>query len=332
MTAAPPAPRPKLSIVLVSYNQEGFVGQAAASILAQDMPEGGVEIVVADDCSTDDTLRVLRRSLADAPWPVRVLPTPHNLGITRNYERAFSACRGDYVAVLEGDDYWTYSAKLRDQVAFLEVHQECPAVCTNHFVHDVARAAFTLKFQKIEGYSYIDAPGLIRDNRAGNFSTFVYRREALLRIPPAIFGERSYDWIVNICVALEGPIGILYRPMSVYRWHDGGAWSRLSTAERLTQQLHDMAVYDRLTDGVLHDAFEEARQVLRRQLRDAEGESAVLAGSFRERWRSAEHRRRVMMAVVPPALLLLYRGLVPPVVPIAARKIVRAFGRVIKRG
>jgi hypothetical protein len=331
VTADASAMRPKLSVLLVCYNQESFVERAARSILAQEMPEGGVEIVVADDFSTDGTLRVLRQVLEGACWPVRVLETPHNLGITRNYERAFPACRGNYVAVLEGDDYWTCPTKLQEQIAFLESHQECSAVCTNHLVHDVSRAAFSLKFDQLEGYSYIDARRLIRGNEPGNFSTFLYRREALLRLPRAIFEERSYDWIVNICVALEGPIGLLHRPMSVYRQHAGGAWSQLSRSEKAEQQIAAMLVYDRLTDGKLHDAFEDRIDELLAEASEEEEEPLVRTATLRQRWRNPAHRRRVAIACVPPFLILLCRGLVPPILPLAARKVVRAFRRLTSR-
>jgi len=95
---------PHLSVLLVCYNQKDFLPQALDSILMQ-KTSFEFEIVVANDLSTDGSQQILEQ-YASKHSIIRILPSSVNLGITKNYQRGFAACLGDYIAVLEGDDYW----------------------------------------------------------------------------------------------------------------------------------------------------------------------------------------------------------------------------------
>jgi glycosyltransferase involved in cell wall biosynthesis len=304
--------RPRLSILLVTFNHEHFVKRSLEGLLMQDFRSGGVEVVVADDKSTDRTVEIVRQMLDEVPWlTVRYLNAETNLGITRNYQRGFAACWGDYVAVLEGDDYWTYPGKLRRQVAFLESHRECQACCTNFLVHQVEQSSFFLRLPQTTGYQLIDARQQVLSNITGNFSAYVYRRKVLQSLPEELFSLRAYDWLVNICVARSGPIGVLHRPMSVYNIHENGAWSKLSEVGKLQQQLTDIEVYDAFTGRVFHAEFAVAVKHVRASLR----------AKTLHRWSNPAHVVAVLVALFPPVVLKLFHLLVPPAVPILYRKI-----------
>src|SRR5467141_1026888 len=92
--------KPKLSVLLVTYNHEGYIRQALDSVLMQET-DFDFEIVVADDYSQDSTIAVIKEYQAKHPQ-LRILSSERNVGITRNYQRGFAACRGEYIAVLEG--------------------------------------------------------------------------------------------------------------------------------------------------------------------------------------------------------------------------------------
>src|ERR1700675_549835 len=96
----------KVSVLVVTYNHQEFISEALNSVLMQEH-DYTYEVIVADDCSTDGTPQIIRAFQSQYPAVIRVLDTSTNMGITRNYKRGFKACAGDYVAVLEGDDYWT---------------------------------------------------------------------------------------------------------------------------------------------------------------------------------------------------------------------------------
>jgi glycosyltransferase involved in cell wall biosynthesis len=250
---------PRLTVLLVTYEQEDYVAEALNSVMDQDV-EGPVEIVVADDASTDGTLEIVSSYQGRDPrFRFRVLDHSINQGITRNYQRAFAACETEYVAVLEGDDYWISPEKLSRQVSFLERHPECPMCAVNYLVYEEPLGRFTPRTDQRSGVRLLTARDQIADNLASNFSTSMYRLSELRRLPPSLFETTSYDWIVNICVARQGPIGFIEEPMSVYRLHPGGAWTGSSRLEQLQAQLDVLADYDAVTEGDFHDEFATLR-------------------------------------------------------------------------
>jgi glycosyltransferase involved in cell wall biosynthesis len=266
----------RLSVLLVSHNHERYVQQALRSLFGQ-TAEGPIEIVVADDASTDRTLAIVREfEGTDSRFSFVYLQSTQRLGITANYRRGFEASKGKYVAILEGDDYWTSPYKLERQTAFLDAHWECALCSVNYLVYDEAHCAFAPRLPIGTGYRLLGPRDLIFDNVVGNFSTCVYRRETLARLPAALFETPSYDWIVNICAARDGPIGFLEEPMSVYRVHSGGAWSGFSSVAKMKSQLARIPEYNAITDG----AFEIEFRILARHLRKALWK-AHLAGPLR---------------------------------------------------
>ncbi len=250
--------RKKLSILLVTYNHEHHIREAVESIIHQKKPESisEIEVIVCDDDSSDGTLRCIRELEGKSDHlTFQFLPHQANLGITRNYQRGFMACDGDYVAILEGDDYWSHDEKLVEQVRVLDNEPDCMVCSTNYVVRDEAAGTCSNRVSSIRGWRAISVPELIEENIIGNFSTCMYRREGLQRLPERLFDLKSYDWIVNICVGMEGEIIFLHQPMSVYRLHSKGSWSSMDTLLKLTAQRDAIAGYDALTNHRFHDDF-----------------------------------------------------------------------------
>ena len=109
----------KLSVSIVTYQQEAFIRQALSSVLAQqtDFP---FEVIVGDDASRDGTRDILREMQAQAPDKVRLLLADKNYGDSglSNFMATVDASQCDYIAFLDGDDYWTTPHKLQRQVDF----------------------------------------------------------------------------------------------------------------------------------------------------------------------------------------------------------------------
>lgn len=280
---------PRLSVLLITYNHERHILQALKGLEIQRF-EGAMELVVGDDSSTDGTLEILRRwAEANPDWAINILSSTRNLGTTKNYQRSFAACRGDYVAVLEGDDYWTSPYKLQRQFDFLDSHRECDLCSVNYYVFDESAANFRLRMPELSHDMVIGARELIADNVVGNFSTCMYRREALNRLPNDLFEERSYDWIVNICIGTQSLIGFLHEPMSVYRVHSTGVWSGTSELKKIKDQYAVLESYNRLTGGVFAEDFKDLAKRLEKRHSELLQESSLspkmrsirrLAGSF----------------------------------------------------
>ena len=127
---------PKLSVILITYNHEKYSEKALDSVLSQvtDFP---FEIVIGDDCSPDDTKNIIREYRDKYPDIIRIVHREKNTGRpTLNVYETTMKCRGDYLAYLEGDDYWTDSDKLQKQMDFLNEHPEYIACTHSHKMID----------------------------------------------------------------------------------------------------------------------------------------------------------------------------------------------------
>jgi glycosyltransferase involved in cell wall biosynthesis len=104
---------------MTTYNHEKFISQAIESVLCQ-RTTFSVEVVIGEDCSTDNTLAICRQYEAQYPDQVRIIASEHNIGMHANYRRTIEACRGKYIAMCDGDDWFTDENKLQIQVEQLE--------------------------------------------------------------------------------------------------------------------------------------------------------------------------------------------------------------------
>ena len=117
-----------VSVVFITYNHEKYVRKALLSVLQQET-DFSFEVIVGEDCSTDNTRLILQEIKEQYPDQVKLLFREKNLGRpTLNVYQTSMECKGKYVAYLEGDDYWTDPKKLQKQVDFLETHPEYIAV------------------------------------------------------------------------------------------------------------------------------------------------------------------------------------------------------------
>lgn len=119
-----------VSIVMPVYNHEKYIRQALESILEQET-EYMYEILIGEDASTDNSKDIIKEFEEKYPGRIHAFYHRKNLGGTRNgYELYMAAC-GRYIAVLEGDDYWTDKHKIQKQVSFLDAHLEYIGCASN---------------------------------------------------------------------------------------------------------------------------------------------------------------------------------------------------------
>ena len=117
---------PDVAVVLITYNHETFIAESINSVSRQEYP-GNIHVIVSDDCSTDQTQKVIKETISDMPPNVIVHPIlrEQNVGGLRNLTEAWESANGTgsaYIALLEGDDYWTDARKLALQVSYMEEH------------------------------------------------------------------------------------------------------------------------------------------------------------------------------------------------------------------
>jgi hypothetical protein len=213
--------RPKLSVVTTTHNQEAYVRDAFDSFVAQqiDFP---MEIIVADDASTDATRAIIQEYVDRYPHLFRPILRPKNLGLNRNLVDALSRARGTYIALCEGDDYWIDPLKLSKQVAFLDRHPKT-AVCF-HPVRTIWEDGRVedQDFPPVSWRDDLSLDALIRRNFIQTNSV-VYRRLPHYRGIPA--DVMPLDHYLMVRHAFSGNIDMLPETMAVYRRHSQGMWN-----------------------------------------------------------------------------------------------------------
>lgn len=127
--------KPIISIIIPSYNRADTVGQTIDSIIAQKV-NADIEIVIGDDCSTDNAREVLEQYRQKYPDIIRLFLREKNMGLGANWAQCVKDCRGKYICNCDNDDYWHNPNKLQLQLDYMESHPECNICITNHRTHN----------------------------------------------------------------------------------------------------------------------------------------------------------------------------------------------------
>lgn len=228
---------PIITTIITTYNHEKYIQQAIDSALQQ---QGKFihEIIISDDGSTDSTPQIVAKNC----YPLQILniSTSHNVGISANMKRCFDAANGEYIAILEGDDYWTDNKKLHKQMTFLKRHKNC-SMCfskilvlneTNHTTRTLQRQKGLNTILSAKDFCETESNNLI-----GNFSCCMFRAKYIKNLPPVLYTERLSEiplvfWLDNF-----SRIGFIPKIMSVYRQHESGVWSGAQSNSKLRQWL-----------------------------------------------------------------------------------------------
>jgi glycosyltransferase involved in cell wall biosynthesis len=121
---------PLVSVIVITYNHGPYIEECLESLANQDC-DFPFEILVGEDCSTDDTREHVLKISKRYPDLIRPILSDRNLGAHNNSRNLMSLAAGKHIAICEGDDYWHRSDKLRRQVEILEASSDISLVCTD---------------------------------------------------------------------------------------------------------------------------------------------------------------------------------------------------------
>lgn len=120
----------KVSIIMLTYNHSDYIIEAIEGVLMQ-KTNFEFELIIVEDCSKDDTFSVVKKCIElDKKGVIRYFRHEQNVGITKNFQFALEKVRGEYIAICDGDDYWTNSNKLQMQVDYLNQNLSVNLVAT----------------------------------------------------------------------------------------------------------------------------------------------------------------------------------------------------------
>lgn len=197
-----------VSVLCVTYNHERYIARALDSFLAQEV-DFLYEIIVADDCSTDNTLNILRSYEAKFPEIIRVLSTNKNLGAIENGRRTFSAGRGKYFSMCDGDDFFIDTKKLQISYDFMESDESLSMVFTPALVVDENTGKEKIRNRYLQhDINLIDLNWVLK--KGGGFFptvTSFYRSSVFLNLPKWFYQHSTGDYPQAILASLKGRIG-----------------------------------------------------------------------------------------------------------------------------
>ena len=222
--SAEPRP-PKVSVMMITYNHERFIEQAIVSAATQ-QTTFDFEIVVGEDCSTDDTRKIVCQLAEKYPSVIRPILHESNVGAANNFSAVFHSCRGKYVAVLEGDDYWTDAGKLQKQVNILDADTSA-VICHHNAIRVTPDSPRGIEAwspgTKKERLQLIE---LLAQNELISCTT-MFRNGIVKSLPDWFLRSPVSDWPLQLLLTQHGDALYLDEIMSVYRIHEG-SWSAQS--------------------------------------------------------------------------------------------------------
>jgi len=220
--------KPLVSVCCLTYNHEHTIAQTIESIVSQkaDFP---FELIIHDDASTDKTADIIREYAEKYPNIIRPILQSENYYHRCNLAQTFlnPMIRGRYVAICEGDDYWTDSDKLALQVERMERTQNC-SMCF-HAVDQLNADGTVMTYRPLKEDCIVPTELIIK--RGGMFCpsvSLMLRRDVMDCWPE--FREKAdvYDYPTQVLAATMGEVCYIDRVMGVYRFASEGSW----TAER----------------------------------------------------------------------------------------------------
>jgi glycosyltransferase involved in cell wall biosynthesis len=268
------AKQPLVSIVCVTYNHEQYITQAIESFLAQET-DFDFEILIHDDASTDNTPEIIMKYASNNSniKPLLEKKNRFSQGDDSFIKEMFMSARGKYIAQCEGDDFWTDTHKLQEQVDLLEKRKDL-ALCFHPvkvFFEGGTSPSYLFPARK-NGFTLA---ALLRSNYIQSNST-LYRAQDYSNLASNIM---PMDWYLHLFHAQFGRIGFIDKTMSAYRKHEGGIWwggdddrsvfwhkyglSHLRVYAELLNMFGKNKEYKRILYQVIEEAFTSFVRVLK---------------------------------------------------------------------
>lgn len=230
--------KPLVSVAMITYNHEKWLSEAIESVVTQQC-SFPFELIIGEDCSTDSTRSICLEYQKKYPHIIRVLFSESNVSVRLNVARTNLRVRGEYVAFLEGDDYWIDALKLQKQYELMVQYPDA--------LLSMAAARVSNASQK---FGMKDGLILCPDAKSGTTLTFYDLTRFYLHTSTYFFARRGFDFIqelsktfspndaiISYFLASLSSVPFLKDVVSVYRITDRGIYTGASLAKRTKLEL-----------------------------------------------------------------------------------------------
>ena len=261
-----------VSVCMITYNHEEFICEAIEGVLMQ-KTNFPIELIIGEDCSTDNTRKIVLEYAEKHPDIICPLLPESNLGMMKNFIQTMEAARGKYIALCEGDDYWTDPYKLQKQVDFLEANEEY-TVCSHRF-HIYNKNANKLIQDHLAD--------LFLDKEFGcEFDLEANMKYAMSKTLTLLFRRSSIDFSLLNQYKYTRDVHLQYHLLNqnrkgyclsffggVYNEHEGGVYSSIDILDKrkITCKIFQELVYLNNGDEVLIYMYQIANENLLRIFR-----------------------------------------------------------------
>ncbi|GCD77349.1 glycosyl transferase [Thermaurantimonas aggregans] len=255
--------KPLVSICMITYNHEPYIREAIEGVLKQ-ITNFDFELIIGEDCSTDRTREICLEYQRKNPDVIRLLLREKNIGMMPNFLQTLEACQGKYIALCEGDDYWTDPLKLQKQVDFLEAHPDFVGAFHDCIILNQADGSQRLRIGLTHIDEEADMASIIRQKNSPTASLLFKNCFSKDFWPQNADQISQGDYLLVVLLARYGKFKYFPEPMSLYRIHEGGVWSsktRLYTTEQdikfytYLYQLFDTSEIRQVIDAKLKAAY-----------------------------------------------------------------------------
>lgn len=219
---------PKLTVLCITYNHKKFIRETLEGFVCQ-KTNFPFEVIIGDDGSTDGAPDIIREYAQKYPDIIKPVLRQQNLGAEKNFRDIAARVKSEYVAICEGDDYWTNENKLQKQVDFLDTNPDF-SICFHTVRCSYDNGSQSDYIYPCEKERFNKTVLNLDDLLVNNFiqtNSVVYRwrfNESETFEDSLPYDILPGDWYISLLHAQKGEIGFINQTMSVYRKHENSMW------------------------------------------------------------------------------------------------------------
>lgn len=250
----------KVDVLMMAYQHEEFIAQAIESILAQ-QTNFAFRLIIGEDQSPDKTGQICQEYAAKYPNQIHLVQREKNVGPYVNFVEIYELCEAPYIAMCEGDDYWTDIHKLQKQIDFLDQNPTY-GICFHKSIELNDQGDEKITNEGTPDTQ--DIKDLVEKGWFMRTASYVYRNHLFNEFPEWFYKVKATDYTLHIMLAKGGAkIKFIDEVMSVYRIHGGGISANMHSDKR--KSLNERIALKRYIDEYLNFKYHE---IIKEQVRN----------------------------------------------------------------